>query len=110
MRAQRLTDSRTGVRAAALLLICVLVLTLASAGTAAQPHKHTGRSPAVLAAAGFDTQHAGARPDAPGVPAGTVPVATTSRWPAGTSDSSAPVISRTAQAPLVRGPPGQAAV
>lgn len=109
MRAHRLTDGRPDLRAGLLLLVCVLALGLATAGTGGTGHGHAHRNAAVLTASTSDTQHVAARQDTPAMLTTSGEVRPVSRGPAGTSDSSSTVISRTAQTPPVRGPPGEAA-
>ena len=108
MRAEHRIERDPRRRALALLLLCVLGLSAATAAHSTPTHRHVVRSVAVLAATGFDTAHATLKAEQPGaVPADAV--ATGARvGHVDTSDSSTRTSSRTARTPQVRGPPGQA--
>jgi hypothetical protein len=108
MRAGNRYGADSRVRALALLLTCILGLTLVSGARAAVTHKQVAHRAAVLAVSTADGLHLGQRPDQ----AGTLPSAAATGSNAAVftrcADSSTAVSSRTAHAPQVRGPPGQA--
>jgi hypothetical protein len=95
-------------RALAILVICVLGLALVTAARSAQAHKHVSRGVAVVTVSGADTPHSHLRSDQSGVVAAAPAVNSTFVSWGASADSSTRVSSRTAQAPQVRGPPGQA--
>lgn len=95
------------LRAVAILLVGVLGLTAVSAARSEHTHRHLTHAAVVLTASGTDILHTTPRADHSGIAA--TPPTSVEAAPAsvGTSDSSTRVSSRTAQAPQVRGPPGQ---
>src|SRR5581483_9096696 len=106
MRAQERTASRVLTPACTLLLLCVLVAGLTAAARTGTQHKHLPRGAAVVALQSSDGQHV---LDTPAALPGTAVVAGVGPAPGHLPNSSRSVSSRTAQAPQVRGPPGQAA-
>lgn len=94
-------------RAVAVLLTCLLGLTLLTAGRSGPVHKQLAHRVAVVAAASPDAAQFLHRTDQPvGLPQATAETAGI----AGSfsfTDSSRAVSSRTADAPRVRGPPGE---
>ena len=103
-------EARTGrrSRALAVLLAVTLALAMAPALSGTHPHRHGPRGAAVLLAASTDTAHGNARADTHGIAATPSEIVRFAAPSTATPDPSTTVRSRTAQAPQVRGPPGQA--
>jgi hypothetical protein len=101
------TGNDTRLRALALLITCLLGLTLVTAAHSTHTHKHVSHGVAVLAVSTVDLPQHAPRPDHHGLAAPpTVTTATVEG--SDTSDSSTRVSSYTAQTPQVRGPPAEA--
>lgn len=108
MRAQNRVGVDTRPRAVAVLLTCLLGLTLLTAARSGTVHKQLAHRVAVVAATSADGAQFLHRSD---LPAGLPPAAAeTARVSAlvDFTNSSRAVSSRTAETPRVRGPPGQA--
>lgn len=108
MRAQNRVGVDTRPRAVAVLLTCLLGLTLLTGARSGIVHKQLVHQVAVVAATSVDGAQFLHRSD---LPAGLPPAAVESARIDATLDftnSSRAVSSRTAEAPRVRGPPGQA--
>jgi hypothetical protein len=108
MRAQRRIQRDPRCRALVLLLLCALGLGLATGAHSAPAHKHVTHAAAVLAVVTSDTAHGTLRTEQPGAVALPAVAAVALAGRVGTSDSSTRTSSRTAHAPQVRGPPGEA--
>ncbi|WP_409451525.1 hypothetical protein [Jatrophihabitans sp.] len=108
MRAQNRIGADTRSRAGAVLLTCLLGLALLPAARSVGVHKQLVHRVAVVAATSLDGAQFLPRSDQP---VGLAPAAAETTRVAGSfafTNSSRPVSSRTAHAPRVRGPPGQA--
>jgi hypothetical protein len=108
MRAQNRVGADTRSRAAAVLLTCLLGLALLPAARSVGVHKQLVQRVAVVAATSLDGTQFLPRSDQP---LGLPPAAAETARVAGSfafTNSSRVVSSRTADAPRVRGPPGQA--
>jgi hypothetical protein len=108
MRVRNRYRAESRIRAAALLLTCILGLTLVTSSRSPVTHKQVTHRPAVLVVTAADGLHLAQRPDLPGnLPAA---LATGSGGAVATAlaNSSTAVSSRTADAPQPRGPPGHA--
>jgi hypothetical protein len=108
MQAQRRDNSAARLRALALLLTCVLGLTLVTAAGSGQAHRHLARGVAVVAVTGSDTLHSAFRHDQDATLQSAPAAAVGLAGRLGPSDSSTSVSSRTARTPKVRGPPEEA--
>jgi hypothetical protein len=108
MRAQNRVGLDTRPRAVAVLLTCLLGLTLLTAARSGTVHKQLDHRVAVVAAASGDGTHFLHRSDSPvGLPPAAAETAEVSASLDFTNSSRA-VSSRTADPTRVRGPPGQA--
>jgi hypothetical protein len=108
MRAQNRIGLDARPRAVAVLLTCLLGLTLLTAARSGPIHKQLAHRVAVVAATSADGAQFLHRTDPP---VGLAPDAAETARPVGSFafiNSSVAVSSRTADAPRVRGPPGQA--
>jgi hypothetical protein len=108
MQADGRSSSAVRLRAVAVLVTCLLGLTLGTTvHAAAQGHRHIGHGIAVAATPTADSPHLNSRTDH-----GTMGTTSTAAAPAvsrsGTADSSTSASRLTAQAPPVRGPPAKA--
>jgi hypothetical protein len=108
MRVQHRTGIAAPARALALLITCVLGLTLVTAARSSAAHKQVAHRVAVLAVSTADVQQLLHRTDQPGTPPTGSSVVAAPLMSAGFTNSSVRVSSRTAHTPQVRGPPDQA--